>query len=68
MCKNGEIRNVGNTNIMVTCNDFYIDTSKLIDLLIKILGTEDVYYLTMREVRDNTLFNRIHQNIIIVRR
>lgn len=51
---------------MVTCNDFYIDTSKLIDLLIKILGTEDVYYLTMREVRDNTLFNRIHQNIIIV--
>lgn len=51
---------------MVTCRDFYIDTSKLIDLLIKILGTEDVYYLTMREVRDNTLFNRIHQNIIIV--
>lgn len=51
---------------MITCCDFYIDTSKLIDLLIKILGTEDVYYLTMREVRDNTLFNRIHQNIIIV--
>ena len=66
MCKNGEIRDVGNKSIMITCKDFYIDTSKLIDLLIKILGTEDVYYLTMREVRDNTLFNRIYQKIIIV--
>lgn len=66
LCKNGAIKDIGDRNIMITCQDFYIDTKALINLLVEILGTKDVYYLTIREIRDSILFNKITNNVIIV--
>lgn len=66
LSKNGEIKGIGNKNIIITCQDFYVDTEALINLLLEILGTKDVYYLTIKEIKDSLLFNKISSNVIIV--
>ena len=66
LCKTGNIKGIGNSNIIIDCSDDYTDRKALINLLIEILNNEDAHYLTKRELINDIWFNRIESEVIIL--
>lgn len=61
--KNGKIKNIGNANIMINCDEDYIDRKALVDLLIKIFDTNNVHHLQVRELKNDLFFNKINKDV-----
>ena len=64
--KTGAIKDIGNANIIINCQENYIDRKALINLLLEILDTNDGYYLTKRELINDVWFNRITNDVVIL--
>lgn len=66
LCQRDGIKGIGNSNVIIDCNEDYIDRKALIKLLLEILGTDDAYYLTKRELKNDICFNKISSDVVIL--
>lgn len=66
LCKSGTIKGIGNSNVIIDCPDDYIDRKTLVGLFIEIIGTDDVHYITKRELNNDIWFNKISSNVVIL--
>lgn len=65
LCKTGDIKDVGNANMLIDCPENYTDRHKLINLILDVLDT-DVHYLTKRELTSDMLFSKIESDVIVL--
>ena len=66
LTKNKKIQDVGNSNIIIECKEDYINRKELINLIVDILDTDSVHYLTKKELRNSTFFNKLDYEVYIV--
>ena len=64
--KSNDIKGIGNSNVLIDCHEDYIDRKELINLLLEILNTDDVHYLTKRELINDVFYNKIDSDVIII--
>ena len=66
LTKSEEIKNIGNNNIIIKCEEDYIDRKSLVDVIIDILDTDSFYYLTKKELKTDFFFDKINEKILII--
>ena len=66
LCKNNEIKGIGNSNIIIDCYENYLDRKALINVILEILGTGDVYYLKKKELTNDIWFDKIESNVFVL--
>ena len=66
LCKNDEIKGIGNSNIIINCYEDYLDRKALINVILEILGTGDVYYLKKKELTNDIWFDKIESNVLVL--
>lgn len=66
LVKQDKIKNIGNSNIIINCPYDYSDRKSLINLLLEILDCKDAHLLTKRDLINDTYFNKIDADVVIL--
>ena len=66
LTKSGTIKNIGNCNVIIKCQEDYIDRKQLIDIILEILECSNAHYLVKRELSSEFLFKQLESNVFIL--
>ena len=66
LSNNGKIKGIGNSNIIIKCDEDYIDRKRLVNIIVEILDTDSFCYLTKKELKNDLFFDKINEKILII--
>ena len=64
LSNNGKIKGIGNSNIIIKCDEDYIDRKRLVNIIVEILDTDSFCYLTKKELKNDLFFDKINEKIL----